>query len=102
MKYQLHQAANPEIPSEECLLTALTRLPSVMYVYLTCVPRIQNKIKHCFVSQGEHQMILSKKWIIRLQSLTIIQRKKGLRNDNVDVNWASLILIKENDFSVVH
>lgn len=47
-------------------------------------------------------MILSKKCIIRLQSETIIQGKKGLRRDNGDVNWASLMLIKENDFAVVH
>lgn len=73
-----------------------------MYVHLTCVPGIQSKIKHCLVSQGEHQMILSKKWIIRLQSNTIIQGKKGLHSDNEDVSWASLMLIKENDFSVVH
>lgn len=73
-----------------------------MYVHLTCVPGIQSKIKHCFVSQGEHQMILSKKCIIRLQSETIMQGKKGPRRDNEDVNWASLMLIKENDFAVVH
>lgn len=54
------------------------------------------------LSQGEHQMILSKKWIISLQSETIIQGKKGLHSDNEDVNWASLMLIKENDSSVVH
>lgn len=73
-----------------------------MHVHLTCVHRMQTKIKHCFVSQGEHCMISSKKWIIRLQSETIIQGKKGLCGDNEDVNRASLMLIKENDFAVVH
>lgn len=47
-------------------------------------------------------MILSKKWIIRLQSETIIQGKKELHSDNEDVSWASLMLIKENDSFVVH
>ncbi len=86
MKYQLCQTPIAEIPSHECLLTALKRLPQVMYVHLTWVPGIQSKIKHCFVSQGEHQMILSKKCIIRLQSETIIQGKKGQRRDNDDVS----------------
>lgn len=72
-----------------------------MYVHLTCVPRIQSKIKRCFVSRGEHQMIISKKWITRLQSRNIMEGKKGLRCDNEDVNWALLMLIRENDFAIV-
>lgn len=47
-------------------------------------------------------MSLSKKWIIRLQSETIIQGKKGLHSDNEDVNRALLMLIKENDFALAY
>lgn len=47
-------------------------------------------------------MILSKGWIIRLQSEAIILGNKGLHSDNEDVFWAALMLIKENDFAVVH
>lgn len=47
-------------------------------------------------------MILSKKWIIRLQSETIMQGKKGLHSDNEDVSWASVMLIKENASYVGH
>jgi len=59
-------------------------------------------IKCWAVSGGEHQIAFLSFEITevntRLQSESIIWRKKGLLGDNEDVNWASPTLIKENEF----
>lgn len=80
------------------MLPEVKRVQYIRHVF----PEFRVRSSAVLSLKANTKYFLSKKWIIRLLPESIIRGNKGLRSDNEDVNWASLMLIKENDVAVVH